>query len=123
MELNYELCETCEQSFQNALAEAGTGLSIDQMFEQKEKFSFDLAFIFLREGHYVMRACEEGNPFPNVIGAVEMESSCEEDYHLEIARIKLETNEVVSYVGLSSKDIFADDWTLVKINNLEQENQ
>lgn len=51
-EVNYELCEKCEQ----AMVDAGVvGMTTEEMKEQQAEFDFGLAISFLKEGEKVAR--------------------------------------------------------------------
>lgn len=117
MELNYELCEKCEESMKAALEGAGGpfGLTVQEMYEQEAEFHFDLAFALLSEGHYLVRKSEADNPNPKVVAIIETKESCEENPDYQVGVIDLETDNIVSYTTFTNKELFAGDWTIAKI--------
>lgn len=109
---DYELCETCEKSMQDA---GVMGHTTEQMFDMGAEFYFDLAFILMGEGHLLVRKAELTKQYPKIIGIVETKDSCEDKPHYEIAAINPETDKVEAYVALSNQDILAGDWTIAKL--------
>lgn len=106
MEANYELCEKCEA----AMEEAGVfGLTVQEMFEQKADFQFDMAFVLLSEGHYLARKSDS----ERVIQFVERISKEAPEY--DVALIDLASDQILAYTTFSNDDIFAGDWAIVKV--------
>jgi hypothetical protein len=116
----YELCEQCESNMQKA---GVFGQTVQEMFEQQTTFYFDLAFILLSEGNYLIRTSEKEKEFPKVIALIETKDSCEENKHYEFACVDLETDKVEAYLTLTSQDILADDWTIAKVKEKEGESK
>jgi hypothetical protein len=109
---DYELCEACEKSMQDA---GVMGHTTQQMFDMGAEFYFDLAFILMGEGHLLVRKSELGKQYPKIVGIVETKDSCEDKPHYEIAAINPDTDKVEAYVTLTNQDILASDWTIAKL--------
>lgn len=124
-EVEYELCEKCEQ----VMVDAGVvDLTLEEMKEQQAEFDFGMAISFLKEGERVARKGWNGKGMfiYLVNGNTIPKSNLRNEAALQISDSPVDTVKINSHIDMkaadgsivigwlaSQTDMLAEDWVLV----------
>ncbi|MEK4781138.1 hypothetical protein NST86_33790 [Bacillus sp. FSL L8-0199] len=102
-EVNYELCKKCEKNMKKA---GILGITTEDMYKQNAEFGMDVGLPLLEEGCDIQRKSKE-----KVLGStIRLVKEKSAEYFATI-----QEGKVVSYRTLTTEELTAKDWKIVKL--------